>query len=80
MKYVVLGFNVSSLSNVISALSEAGGPNAIYFDPHNENELAEKITATLSEDQQNRISRQKEHIRQFDNSIIAKKIMKIYTQ
>jgi glycosyltransferase involved in cell wall biosynthesis len=70
--------NVPVITSKGSCFSEAGGPNASYIDPHNEHVLAEIITTTLSQDQQERISLQKEHIRQFDNSIIAKKIMEIY--
>ncbi|MDR0686751.1 MAG: glycosyltransferase family 4 protein [Dysgonamonadaceae bacterium] len=63
-----------------SCLREAGGPNSLYVDPHNEQQLAESITRILnSPDAAKEMSEKgKIYVRKFDPEIIAKQMMALY--
>lgn len=60
---------------------EAGGPDSIYIDPTNDNELAEKINLLLnSETLRNQIADKGfEYAKQFEPQNITKQLMDLYT-
>jgi glycosyltransferase involved in cell wall biosynthesis len=61
---------------------EAGGPDSIYINPQDENELAEKINALLgSESIRNQVVEKGfEYAQQFHPSVITKQLMKLYSE
>ncbi|MDP4270189.1 MAG: glycosyltransferase family 1 protein, partial [Bacteroidota bacterium] len=63
-----------------SCLEEAGGPDSIYVDPHDEKELAEAFDRILSDEslRQRMISKGKEYVKRFDPQQHAKEILAVY--
>jgi len=61
---------------------EAGGPNSIYIDPENANELAEHINTLLQSDtlRKQMAERGFEYARQFHPEVISGQVMKIYKE
>ena len=68
------------ISTVDGVFKEAGGPDTIYIDPNNEEELQGKIQLLLNDGNlRNEIStRGYEFVQRFNDEIIAKKIMDCY--
>jgi glycosyltransferase involved in cell wall biosynthesis len=64
-----------------SCFSEAAGPDAIYVDPLNEEELASQISNVLKDERlrDNMISQSYSYISRFKPEIISKHLMEIYT-
>lgn len=63
-----------------SCLEEAGGPDSIYVDPHNEQELAMAFDRVLSDEsfRQRMISAGKEYVKRFDPKQHALEILSVY--
>lgn len=61
---------------------EAGGPDSIYIDPTNENELAEKLTTLLgSESMRNQMAEKGfEYAQKFHPANITKQLIELYTK
>lgn len=59
---------------------EAGGPNSIYIDPYNIEEIEEKITFLLANPQVRNEMAEKglDFAQQFNDEVIAKNVMEIY--
>ena len=68
------------ITNKFGVFPEAGGPNSIYIDPENADELAEKINYLLNnESVRNEIAEKGfEFVQKFNDDRIAKSIHKIY--
>ena len=68
------------ISTVDGVFPEAGGPNSIYIDPNNVEELQEKIQLLLKNvDLRNEMSAKGyEFAQRFNDDVIAKKIMDCY--
>ncbi|MFV0507049.1 MAG: glycosyltransferase family 4 protein [Bacteroidales bacterium] len=65
-----------------SCLEEAGGEGAVYINPHNHGELAEKMKWILSNKQQaqNMIDKGLEHVQNFDHEKVTKEMRELYLQ
>jgi glycosyltransferase involved in cell wall biosynthesis len=65
-----------------SSLSEAGGPNCMYVNPTNPEELAVAIGQVLGDEQlrNTMISRSAEYIQRFEPAAIAGQMMRIYQE
>jgi glycosyltransferase involved in cell wall biosynthesis len=63
-----------------SCLEEAGGPDSLYADPDDAEELAHAIRRVLcgSPERQQRISRSRDYVRRFENSDAAARFIEIY--
>ncbi len=63
-----------------SCLEEAGGPDSIYVDPHDEQELAIAFDRVLSDEslRQRMISAGKEYVKRFDPKQHALEILSVY--
>lgn len=61
-----------------SCFREAAGPDAIYIDSQDENDLASAFMRLISEDQSSRIDKQKKYIQRFSPAVIAKDLMNVY--
>ncbi|GHT23338.1 glycosyl transferase family 1 [Bacteroidia bacterium] len=63
-----------------SGLEEAGGPDSIYIDPHDEEELADEINTVLSDKElaDSMIATGKRYAKQFSEKATAEHLMKIY--
>ncbi|GAP71333.1 mannosyltransferase [Candidatus Symbiothrix dinenymphae] len=63
-----------------SSLEEAGGPDSIYFDPNDDEELAEEINAVLDDEAvaAGMITSGKKYARRFSEKAIAEQLMEIY--
>ena len=68
------------ITNKFGVFPEAGGPNSIYIDPENADELAQKINYLLNnESVRNEIAEKGfEFVQKFNDDRIAKSIHKIY--
>ncbi len=75
-----LSCGIPVISSIDGCFKEAGGPESIYIDPNNYEELADKIDVCL----ENESLRQKmkksgyEYVKKFDPKIISKDIMNVY--
>lgn len=65
-----------------SCFSEAGGPNCIYVNPANPEELAVAISQVMGDDELRKtmISRSSEYILRFEPKEIAAQMMKLYRE
>jgi glycosyltransferase involved in cell wall biosynthesis len=65
-----------------SCFSEAGGPNCIYVNPSNPDELADSMTMVLQNNglKATMIGESKAYITKFAPAVIASELMKVYTQ
>ena len=72
--------NVPVIAAKGSCLEEAGGPNSVYIDPEDEDDLTDAISYILNhpEEKQKMISLGAEFVKKFSNPIIAKKIIETY--
>jgi glycosyltransferase involved in cell wall biosynthesis len=62
-----------------SCFAEAGGPHALYADPHQPEAWAEAITTLLEKDQQQRITHQQEHVIKFRTEENLRALLNTYT-
>ncbi len=64
-----------------SCLEEAGGPGSVYIDPKDASELAERANVILSDDikRAEMIVIGKEHLQNFNDGLIARQLLNIYT-
>ncbi len=84
------GFGIPIIESLVSGtpvittkdgcFSEAGGPNSIYIDPLNYEEIANAIDSLLSntKQQQLMIDSGKEFVKKFDPKILSTELMDIY--
>jgi glycosyltransferase involved in cell wall biosynthesis len=65
-----------------SCLEEAGGPDSIYVDPDNEQDMAHAISQVLygAPGRQQRIEASRQYIRRFEGNDAARRIASIYQQ
>ncbi|WP_462264700.1 glycosyltransferase family 4 protein [Mucilaginibacter sp.] len=65
-----------------SCLEEAGGPDSLYIDPDNEEELAQKIMQVLTDKplRQHMISRGKQYAATFNDAQLAAQMITLYQQ
>ena len=65
-----------------SCLEEAGGPDSIYVDPDNEQDMAHAISQVLygAPGRQQRIDASRQYIRRFEGNDAARRIASIYQQ
>lgn len=70
--------NCLVLASDIPALHEVCGDAAIYFDPHNINDLAEKLKRTLSENNNEKKKKGLEMSKFFSWRKMAKETLKVY--
>lgn len=65
-----------------SCFSEAGGPDCIYVNPSNPEELADKITMVLDNPglRTTMVDGSRAYITRFEPSVIAGELMKVYSQ
>jgi glycosyltransferase involved in cell wall biosynthesis len=65
-----------------SSLAEAGGPNCMYVNPTNPEELAVTISQVLGDEQLRKtmISKSSEYIRRFEPEPIAEQMMRVYRE
>ena len=65
-----------------SCFSEAGGPNCIYVNPANPEELAGAISRVMGDKElrETMVSKSLEYIRRFEPGVIAGQIMKVYKE
>ena len=63
-----------------SCLEEAGGPDSIYIDPNNEEELAEQVIRILTQPELKKqmIDAGEQYIRRFSEEKIAEELMYLY--
>jgi glycosyltransferase involved in cell wall biosynthesis len=63
-----------------SCLEEAGGPDSMYINPNNENELSDAINFVLinPEKRKKMIEAGREYVKQFDDKLIAQKLIELY--
>jgi glycosyltransferase involved in cell wall biosynthesis len=61
-----------------SCLEEAGGPDSYYVNPDDSDAMAATLNDILSTDQQERIARSQEYVKQFENANVAQQILKEY--
>jgi trehalose-6-phosphate synthase len=59
-------------------LEEAGGPDSYYVNPDDSDAMAATLNDILSTDQQERIARSQEYVKQFENANVAQQILKEY--
>ncbi len=69
-------------SSNIGALKEVGGDGALYFDPHNSEDMAEKITQVLNSDklQKELMTKGKERVKQFSWEKLAEETLGVYNR
>lgn len=72
--------NVPVIGATGSCLEEAGGPDSLYVNPNDVNELSEKIAWVLSTPSQAEHMKQagKEYVKRFTDQQIAGDLMKVY--
>jgi len=65
-----------------SSLTEAGGPNVIYFEPQNSSELAQQTNDLLGNEIRRKeiVAASSEYISQFEPQRIATELMKVYSR
>jgi glycosyltransferase involved in cell wall biosynthesis len=65
-----------------SCLEEAGGEGALYANPLDVNDLADKMRQVLTNDslRNDLVLKGKEHIKQFSSKIIAEQLIKLYKE
>jgi glycosyltransferase involved in cell wall biosynthesis len=63
-----------------SCLEEAGGPDSLYFSPHQVNELAETINLVLSDIKLRELMKMKgfEYVQKFNNTLVNEQLMNCY--
>ena len=63
-----------------SCLEEAGGPNSIYVDPNNDEQLADNIRKILydSDLQAKMITNGQKYVARFDDKLLAEQMMDLY--
>ena len=63
-----------------SCLEEAGGPDALYVDPDDEQAMAHAISQVLigAEGREERIRRSQEYIRRFEGNDVASQVAELY--
>jgi glycosyltransferase involved in cell wall biosynthesis len=63
-----------------SCLEEAGGPDSLYVDPDDENDLAQKINRIFADEnlRQTMIAGGKQHAAKFENSRLSAQLMQLY--
>lgn len=63
-----------------SCLEEAGGPDSLYVDPHDEADLARKIDRILSEPvlQRRMVAAGHSHLENFTPSALSRRLMQVY--
>jgi glycosyltransferase involved in cell wall biosynthesis len=65
----------------VSSLPEAGGPNSIYIDPHNHQELAGAIRQVLEDEETVSAMKEKGYeyaLQKFSPEVVCKQMMKVY--
>ena len=68
------------ISTINGCFKEAGGPESLYIDPNNYEDLADKIDLCL-ENEKLRLKMKEaghEFVKKFDPKIISKEIMNVY--
>lgn len=65
-----------------SCLEEAGGPDSIYIDPNNPQELAQSIERTLTDAalREEMIKKGKEYACRFEKEVLAKELLEVYNK
>jgi len=77
---------ISSGTPVIAAtgscLEEAGGPDSLYVDPDDENDLAQKINRIFADEnlRQKMIAGGKQHAAKFENRRLSAQLMQLYNK
>jgi len=71
---------VPVITSTGSCFREAAGPDAVYVDPNNANELSARINQILNDKslRNSMVSKSREYIRRFEPSVIASELMKVY--
>jgi glycosyltransferase involved in cell wall biosynthesis len=69
---------VPIITSTGSCFIEAAGPDAIYVDPLNANQLASVMTEVLSSNNTEKIRKQKEYVKKFWPAETAKDITAFY--
>ena len=61
-----------------SCLEEAGGPDSIYVSPDDSHGLAAAVRKLCSEDNRERIIREQEYVKRFENNNVAQQMLQLY--
>jgi glycosyltransferase involved in cell wall biosynthesis len=77
-----LNARVPVIAAIGSCLEEAGGPDSIYIDPNNKEQLAAALQEVLSNDERRRIMIEKglEFVQRFDKAKIAQDLNQYYKE
>ena len=72
--------NVPVIAATGSCLEEAGGPDSLYVEPNDVNDLSEKIDWILSTPAQAELMKKagKEYVKRFTDQQIANDLMNVY--
>lgn len=75
-----LNIGVPIIAATGSCLEEAGGPNSIYVNPHNEIELVEAINKILNDSdlQKNMIEQGRRYVQRFSEEKCIASILEVY--
>lgn len=75
-----LNMGIPVIAATGSCLEEAGGTDSLYIDPHNSDDLVEKINIVENskELQERMIANGKEHAKKFSDSYVVNALMEVY--
>jgi glycosyltransferase involved in cell wall biosynthesis len=73
---------VPVITSTGSCFSEAGGPDCLYVDPVNPEQLGYAIRSVLSDPDQSRLmtERSRQYIRRFEPDVVATELMRVYRE
>ena len=75
-----LSMGTPVITSNVSSLPEAAGPGAVFVDPENPDDIAEKISALIADvPRQSQIAKAgKEHIQLFESDMFVHRMMELY--